>query len=558
MSSLRLMLELKLKLTWRGYRRSTWKILGAILLLLAFLPVSGFVSFGLWWLLNNVGPSLQMPIARDALTVVFVIWAVTPLLGFQLNESYDLTKLFVYPISYQTIFVGSVLGGLLDTPVLLMLPPLVVLLVHFSPNFGAGVLNFLLLTSFLLLTLALAQLITLTLVGFLRSRRFRDITVVLFPLIGLCYYVGQQVLVRRFSTFSHNLLSPQILNAPPWRIADRLPSGFAASGLEATAANDWGRALLLLVLILAAGAAIAAAAARVLRQLYLGDAGPGIARIGQPSAATPLAKGPQLPGWLPETIAAIAAKEFVYLRRDPQYKALAVQSVFYLVMITAPIFMPAVSSGRALPSFFGDYIPIALSGALLLSMAPLIFNCFGGEGAAISVLFSLPVSRRDILLGKNLAHLVMLVALNAAGLLLSAAFSGHWEKIPITITWVLLASPVLLAAGNLISVQLPHRMIVRGQRWQKGGAPAAGGDSAGCAVAFLHLLAYGVTLLALFPVAMAILLPAVSIISPAWYALSLPLAAVYSIALYGILLGQAETWLLRREPEIAAQVTPPD
>jgi hypothetical protein len=561
------MLELKVKLTWRGYSRSKWKILGAILFLLAFLPASGFVSVGLWWLLNHpIGPwqesammleALQIPIARDALAVVFVIWAITPLIGFQLNESYDLTKLFVYPVSYRTIFVGSVLGGLIDMSVLVMLPPLVVLLTHFSPNFGAGVINFLLLAAFLVLTLALAQLITLTLVGFLRSRRFRDITIVLFPLIGLIYYVGQQFLVRRIAVVTHGFSSLKVLDAPFWHIANPLPPGIAASGLKAAADGHWGYALLMLALLLAIGAVVAVTAARVLRQLYLGDAGPGIARMAEPSAKA-VAKGPTLPSWLPETVSAIAAKEFVYLRRDPQYKALAVQSVFYLAMITVPIFMPTVSSGRPMPSFFGEYVPIGLSAALLLSMAPLIFNCFGGEGAAISVLLSLPVSRRDILLGKNIAHVVMLVALNAAGLLLSAAFSGHWAKVPLTLAWVLLAAPVLLAAGNLISIQLPHRMIVRGQRWQKGGVPASGGDNAGCAYAFLYILAYALTLFALLPVAAAILLPALSVISPAWYALSLPLAAFYSGALYVILLSQAETWLLGREPEIAAAVTPPD
>ena len=76
-SSLRLMLEMKLKLTWRGYRRSKWKVVGALLFLLAFVPVSALVAFGLWWLLGHNAPTLQAPIARDALAIVFVIWAVT-------------------------------------------------------------------------------------------------------------------------------------------------------------------------------------------------------------------------------------------------------------------------------------------------------------------------------------------------------------------------------------------------------------------------------------------------------------------------------------------------
>ena len=122
---------------------------------------------------------------------------MTPLLGFQLNELYDLTRLFVYPVSPTGLFMGSLLGGLLDRPVLLLLPVLGVLLALFSPTPLAFVFSLLLLLLFLLHTLALGQALMLTLIGFLRSRRFRDVTIVLFPLIGMGYYLGQRLLFQR-------------------------------------------------------------------------------------------------------------------------------------------------------------------------------------------------------------------------------------------------------------------------------------------------------------------------------------------------------------------------
>ena len=138
----------------------------------------------------------------------------------------------------------------------------------------------------------------------------------------------------------------------------------------------------------------------------------------------------------------------------------------------------------------GDWLLFAFSGTLLLALLPLLFNLWGGEGAAITVLFSFPTRRRALLLGKNIAHAAVLLALNVAGLTLVAALTGRWRLWPLALVWTSLAAPVLLAAGNLVSIRFPHRMLVRGQRWARGGVASAGGEGAGCAFAFLYLLAY--------------------------------------------------------------------
>ena len=62
--------------------------------------------------------------------------------------------MFVYPVSPTRLFTGSLLGGLLDRAVLLILPVLGVLLALFSPTPLAAVLSLLLLLLFLLHTLA--------------------------------------------------------------------------------------------------------------------------------------------------------------------------------------------------------------------------------------------------------------------------------------------------------------------------------------------------------------------------------------------------------------------
>jgi len=108
-----------------------------------------------------------------------------------------------------------------------------------------------------------------------------------------------------------------------------------------------------------------------------------------------------------------------------------------------------------------------------------------------------------------------------------------------------------------VSIRLPHRVLVRGQRWSRGGmAAASGGMGEGCGYLFLYLAAYLGAFVAVLPCVAAVLLPGRFGIAPAWYALSLPLALAYALVLYRVLLGQAEAWLLAREPEIAGRIVP--
>ncbi len=562
-SPLRLLLWLKWTLTWRGYRQNRMKVLGTIVLLLVFVPLSGGVAAGLWFLSTRF-PTLAAPLARDTLAVIYGLWIITPLLGFPLNEAFDLTRLFVYPLTFRQIFGGSVLGSLIDLPVLLALPTLVVLLMLFSHSPGAWVVNTLLLLLFLLHTLALGQAITLALIGFLRSRRFRDITIVLFPLLGMAYYVGQRVFVAQLRTFSLS----RWVDAPLWQAAHWLPPGWASLGLGLAAQQHWASAWLMLGLLGAATLATLAAAGFLLQALYLGDAGPGIAQqVPVPSAASRPAQTPvrvsalaaPLARALPPAALAMMGKEWTYLQREPQYKAMAVNVLYTLAVIGLPFLLPLSGRSNAYGhlSFLGEWLLFGVAGTLLLALLPLLFNIFGGEGAAVTVLFSFPTRRRDILLGKNGAHGAVLLLVTALGLSVAAALTHEWRAWPAAYALVLLCAPVLLAVGNLVSIRLPHRVLVRGQRWSRGGiASASGGLGEGCGYAFLYLAAYLGAFVATLPCVAAALLPGRFGIALGWYGLTLPLAFVYALVLYRVLLGQAETWLLSREPEIAGRIVP--
>ncbi|MGO8671429.1 MAG: hypothetical protein ACLQVD_08730 [Capsulimonadaceae bacterium] len=557
-STLRLLVWLKLVLGWRGFRANKFRWLSIILYAVMLVPVV-MIAFGLHSLMTTY-PDLRGPVERDALAFVYLIWVITPLLGFQLNESYDVTRLFAYPATRGEILAGNLLGAFLDPPVLMLGIPFVSMwLTEGAGHPGVLAADAVVLFLFVAQTLATAQAITVVFLGFLRSRRFRDITIVVFPIIGLAGYVGQQTLVHQMAS-----MSPfSVVDSPAWAFANWLPSGAAAFALHAVATGHTGAAFGAALLL--AGFAVAAltVGSLSLKRLYLGDQ---VAlRAGADASVSVAAEsyGTQ-PDWIPVQIAALMRKELTYLRRDPQYKAVLVQMVYIVGLIVVPLVLNRApsnvdilgSASSRTRDYFGLVPLIGVTAALVMATSPLIFNIFGGEGAALTVLFSFPAPRRGILVAKNLSHGLLLIGMCTVALSVMAALRGLWVWLIPVLGAFCLSLPILLATGNLVSIRLPHRMLVRGQRLQGGSTPSIGG--AGCAYPFLNLIAYAVAAVTALPVAAAVYVPILLHASGLWYLISLPLAAGYSSVLYWILLGVAQGWLLAREPDIVSMIVPAD
>ncbi|MBM3499839.1 MAG: hypothetical protein FJX74_14355, partial [Armatimonadetes bacterium] len=102
-------IRLKLRLALRQ-GRGPWAVVGLILMLVFFvLPfgagLAAFAGVGLETLgRNEPGEFLCL-----LLTGVGVFWVLFPLVGFSLNQSYDLTRLFIYPLHRRTIFIANLL-----------------------------------------------------------------------------------------------------------------------------------------------------------------------------------------------------------------------------------------------------------------------------------------------------------------------------------------------------------------------------------------------------------------------------------------------------------------
>src|SRR5438552_2021870 len=121
-SYLKLLFWLKWKLMWRMYRRERMAAVGLIIGLLVIGPWA-FIGAGLCLFgFLTFEPPLNQHLLAGALTGAYLFWLLVPMMGYALNDSYDITRLFVYPISVRQILTGAILGSIVDFPVLFLLP----------------------------------------------------------------------------------------------------------------------------------------------------------------------------------------------------------------------------------------------------------------------------------------------------------------------------------------------------------------------------------------------------------------------------------------------------
>ncbi len=244
--------------------------------------------------------------------------------------------------------------------------------------------------------------------------------------------------------------------------------------------------------------------------------------------------------WLPAAIWATARKEVTVLRRNTYL-------VFSLGTQAALMFLPVVI-------FEPDDVRVMAGGwvrmvavILLFVEHSVLFNQIGSEGRALAFLTQTPVSRLQVLLGKNLGYGAVLLTLNV-GVITGAAFAFSMvDELPVLLAMVVAAQAIFTGVGNFVSAWLPYPIV--GARAQVGGtraATTATGDvePPGCGYALMRgLILQGVFVL---------LLPAAGLLYGVWWLA--PEALVFAMsaaAAYAALIYVAGTLLAVRRLETA-------
>jgi ABC-2 type transport system permease protein len=407
------------------------------------------LGLGAWFFVSHGKP--------EALTLllwpVFLFWQLFPVMATALSESIDASHLLRFPVSYRAYVLIRLVYGALDPATVLgslWLAGMVFGLGWARPDLLIWA--FVVLFLFAAVNMLLTQMVFAWVDRWLEQRRTREIFAVVFFLAMISLQLVGPMMSRygdRSNVFFHRAGQ----YASP--VQAILPPGVATSAISSMASGMKVSALCFLGALGLYGAAILRVLSVRLRAQYRGE---NLSEVAGRSDAGKTRGGVRL-GWnlpgLPREASAVFEKEFRYLSRSGPV----------LLTFVTPIVMMFVFGlgGRSNTAGFLQHwpelaLPVGSAYALLL-LTNLIYNNFGPDAGGIQFFLVSPASFRNVVLGKNLAHMGVLAGeLIALFIGVSLLFRPpSVETVLITLSGLLFAAPMNLAAGNLLSLYSPKK-----------------------------------------------------------------------------------------------------
>jgi ABC-2 type transport system permease protein len=527
---LRTLLGLRWQLLLRGYARSPGRIVGTVVLFLFLVPPMILIAIG-----EVAGFHYLLPLQLfEAQNIVFyimialyLIYAVLPLLQFSLNEGLDVTKLAEFPLSQPELMAGLLIATLLDIPSLAV----IILFVGLGMGWASGLPEALGIGAALFLMyiqlVGISQLLLSAMLGILRTRRFRDLALVLITLLGLSCSLASQAVSRLIpaNQSANGLLALVHYDIGPW--VQYLPPGMAGRAIVAFSTGQWLDGGLWLAALVASALLILWGWSAILaRSLATPEAGANAPRrrahaaaaVALPApVAAPIPAAPARPPLIPAPALALAAKDLRYYWRDPQYKRAFLGTLYIVGIILLDIFTLRMQQG----SSFNQLIVAAA----LLQVLNLTAFSFGYEGAAVTTLAIFPIRPAHVFLGRNIATFIVGIVELVLLATLLGFISHNWYQVGVLAISGLGAIIAALGPGNVIAVLLPMRMA----RPRVGGAQADSGS--GCATGLISTLAYFGALVVILPIAALAVVP--GLLGHPELALPLaPLGILYGVGIY--------------------------
>jgi ABC-2 type transport system permease protein len=388
---------------------------------------------------------------------VFLFWQLVPVMASAFTENVDSSNLLRFPLTFPSYFLIRIAYGSLDPPTLmgcLWLLGMAIGIGWAAPLLFVPAAVVLLL--FATFNILLARMLFTWVERWLAQRRAREILGVLFLFMVIGFqFIGP--LVRHYGTRSHQpALSRTVAQALP--IERLTPPGLAGDTIAHALRRDYPIALGSFAVLCAYALAVLWLLNLRLRAQYLGEnLSEAVARTAAPAVKQKIRLGWNIPG-VPGAISAVVEKEIHYLSRSgPMLFTLVMPLVILLIFR----FTPGKSDSSA--GVFGHStdlaFPVGAAYAVLI-LTNLVFNSFGADAVGIQFYFVSPVRFREILMGKNLTHslvlgLEMIVVCAGASVMYRPP---PWDIVLATFAGVFFALVVNLTVGNLLSVYSPKKI----------------------------------------------------------------------------------------------------
>jgi ABC-2 type transport system permease protein len=388
---------------------------------------------------------------------LFVFWQLVPVMASAFTENVDSSNLLRFPLTFPSYFLIRIAYGSLDPPTLMGC----LWLLGMAIGIGcAAPLLFLpaaaVLLLFAIFNILLARMLFTWAERWLAQRRAREILGVLFLFMVIGFqFIGP--LIRHYGNRSHQpALSRVVGQALP--IERLTPPGLAGDTIAHALRGGYAFAFGSFALLCAYTLVVLWLLNVRLRAQYRGEnLSEAVARTAAPAAKQKIQLGWNIPG-VPGAISAVVEKEFHYLSRSgPMLFTLVMPLVILLIFR----FTPGKSDSSA--GVFGHSadlaFPVGAAYAVLI-LTNLVFNSFGADAVGIQFYFASPVRFREILMGKNLTHSLVL-ALEMVLICAGASLMYRpppWDIVLATFTGVFFALVVNLTVGDLLSVYSPKKI----------------------------------------------------------------------------------------------------
>jgi len=482
-SHLRTILWLRWRLSRNQWSRGgslnaalTLVVVGAGLLIGIFGGIIGLVAGA--FLLGKVSPEVLLGV-WDAIVLAFLfLWMIGLVSDIQRSETIDIRRMLHLPISLRGVFVVNYLASHLTPSIILFLPGMLGLSLGLVFGRGASMLAMLpLVLGFVFMITAWTYCLRGWLVTLMMNPRRRraviaGVTFTFILITQLPNFLGNVV-------FSHDRRRPQATesipvdepNAPSGRPREKVVVGNAVlvahkivpvlwvgNGAMALASGSVWPATLGTLGMFGLGALGLRRAYQSTVRFYQGRVR--IKRSERKREAAPIASGGtflerQLPG-VPDDAAALALAFFRSLTRASEVKMMLATNFLMMLFFGAMILV------RRSSAIADEMKPFFATGAVVFTffgLVQLMFNLFGLDRGGFRALVLLPVPRRHILLGKNLAFLPVAAGIGLI-LLVVIKFALHVSLVVIFagLLQLLAAFFLLSMLGNLASVLVPHRI----------------------------------------------------------------------------------------------------
>lgn len=553
---IRSLLWLRGKLLIRQFTRERGRIVGAVVALVVFGPMIAGATFGTaagYTQLPNQWPTALL---GGVLVLLWFVWLIFPIIFSSINEGMDVTRLLIYPLSRRDLVISTLLGTLFDYPTYLMLPLFGAILwgFDFHPVVLIGVV-----LSYAHVII-IGQLIATSIGGILQSRRFRDVAIIFFSLLGMsCYFL--QIGFQSFITdLTDDISGAQLERLQPLNILQWFPTGAIAKAIELTQSHSWidvtlwlGYSFIWLLLLiwiwtrllyrLATGAGF-----------LLGSPAPQKAKEKKETAVQKTRLTPaSLFDWLPDDINALVIKEFRSAWRLPQRRIGLIQGLIFPLFIAGSFFFTSGGSDVDLPFFLVNAIGLFLPLYGLFMFWALTQNMMAWEGRGLATLLLTPIPRQRIFYAKAIA----LLTLTAGPYLLIG--SGLLIMAPSWLTGIGLITGLFMgltafSVTAVASVMFPMRINLEAKRMQGNFSFQGGGCRSALASTFLVPIAIGAFSL---PAALPLLLS--WWLEQPWISLvGLPLVLLYAGLLFYYSSQFAGSLLLEREAKLMEILKQPE